>query len=67
MLLPGIDGRGFLAAIDSDPAWRDTYVIGMSASLEALRDLDLPTLTKPIDLEDLIDAVAPRCPRTQEP
>jgi CheY-like chemotaxis protein len=62
--LPGISGLELLGLLREEPAWREPAVILMSANehqpgiREALADgTAFAFLTKPLDLDDLIDAI----------
>lgn len=58
--MPGLNGEGVIAAMKSDPSLRDIPIVVISAHPEARAEVE-PTvdgfLTKPIDIDALIDAV----------
>jgi DNA-binding response OmpR family regulator len=59
--LPGVDGHALLRKLEHDESHRSLPIVVVSASTDSLSNYELSlvtdTLTKPFDLNDLVEAV----------
>lgn len=72
LMMPDLDGRGFLAALADDPGLATLEVVVLSAGSDVeLADVARSTgrrvLGKPVDLEDLLGVIAGACGRSFRP
>jgi CheY-like chemotaxis protein len=64
LMMPRLDGRGFMKAQLNDPLLANTPVIVISAAADVLRIGQNPpaaVLTKPVDVDELVDIIRAQC------